>query len=82
MPEQELTEYFNKFHAADPRLYENFMRTLDAYVFGVTAAVTAAPNDEILRAAGRAQQAQKFLQLVSEIPGLQPVPSSPKPRAP
>lgn len=65
-----------KFHALDPHIYEQYLRALDAVAFEVTAAVTTAPNDEILRAAGRAQTAQKFLQLASEIPALQP-PSPP-----
>lgn len=77
-----LSSVLDKIHALDPKIYENLLRALDAVAFEVTAAVTAAPNDEILRAAGRAQQAQKFLQLASEIPALQPRPASSKPSAP
>ena len=52
---------------ADPRLYERFLRLLDAYVTELTVAVTEAPPDNILNAQGRAQQGRKFLQLFTEL---------------
>lgn len=51
----------------DPRLYEKFLRLLDAWTTQVTVAVTEAPSSEILQAQGRAQQARKMLQLFVEI---------------
>jgi hypothetical protein len=56
------------FKNADPRVYERFIRTLDAYVQEVTVAVTEAPVTEIMNAQGRAQQARKFFQLFTELP--------------
>lgn len=55
-----------KWRNYDPRLYEKFLRTLDKCVFDVTVAVTEAPNDQILQAQGRAQQARKFMQVFVE----------------
>lgn len=52
-----------KWKNYDPRLYEQFLRTLDQSVFAVTVAVTEAPNDQILQAQGRAQMARKFMQV-------------------
>ena len=65
------------FKNADPRVYERFIRTLDAYVQEVTVAVTEAPVTEIMNAQGRAQMARKFLQLFTELP----VSTDPKPSA-
>ena len=56
------------FKNADPRVYERFIRTLDAYVAEVTVAVTEAPVDKIMNAQGRAQMARKFFQLFTELP--------------
>lgn len=56
----------NRWKNYDPRLYELFLREMDAYVFDVTVAVTEAPSDQILQAQGRAQQARKFMQLFAE----------------
>lgn len=62
------------FKNADPRVYEKFIRVLDAYVTDVTVAVTEAPTDEILVAKGRAQQARKLFQLFTELPTQTPSP--------
>jgi hypothetical protein len=57
----------------DPTLYEQFLRLLDAYTTELTVAVTEAPADQILTCQGRAQQARKFFQLMSQFPA-QPSP--------
>lgn len=54
------------FKNMDPRVYETFLRHLDAYVHEITVAVTEASQADILPAQGRAQQARKFLQLFME----------------
>jgi hypothetical protein len=64
------TRIFNtfalKFRNQDPSVYEKFIRNLDQYVTEITAAVTEAPPDQVLNAQGRAQQARKFFQLLTE----------------
>lgn len=50
----------------DPKLYEKFLRLLDAYTSEVTVAVTQAPSTEILQAQGRAQQMIQVLRLFVE----------------
>jgi len=71
---RDLTAIAYLFKNADPPLYEKFLRTLDAYVFDVTVAVTEAPSGEILQAQGRAQQARKFMQIFSEALTFKPTP--------
>lgn len=71
---KQLSHCFLYFKNADPRLYEKFIRILDAYVTEITVAVTEAPTDEILVAKGRAQQARKFFQLFTELPTSTPSP--------
>lgn len=50
----------------DPKLYEKFLRVLDAYTTEVTIAVTQATSTEILQAQGRAQQQLHLLRLFVE----------------
>jgi hypothetical protein len=68
-------EFATKFKNADPHVYEQFLRLLDQYVYEVTVAVTQATSAEILVAQGRAQQAQKFFQLLSEYREPKPKPT-------
>lgn len=51
----------------DPKVYEKFLRHLDAHTFEVTVAVTEAPSAEILQAQGRAQHARKLMAVFSEV---------------
>jgi hypothetical protein len=60
-------EFAHWMKNVDPRKYEEFVRLLDAYVFEVTVAVTEVSSGDILQAQGRAQQARKFFQLLTEI---------------
>ena len=60
------TEFATWCKNTDPRVYEQFIRYLDAYTYEITVAVTEAPSTEILQSQGRAQQARKFFQLLSE----------------
>lgn len=64
---KKISEIARLFKNADPRLYETFIRVLDAYVTEVTVAVTEADTTDILVAKGRAQQARKFFQLFTEL---------------
>jgi hypothetical protein len=73
LPAQLITLYAERMKNHDPELFDLFLRALDEYVFDVTVAVTTAPVDEVLVFVGRAQNARKFLQLMSEFP---------KPKAP
>lgn len=68
-------EFATKFKNHDPHVYEQFLRLLDAYVTEVTVAVTQASPAEILCAQGRAQQAIKFFQLLSEFREQKPKPT-------
>lgn len=63
-----LSQYARIFKNQDPRVYEKFIRVLDAYVTEITVAVTEADTSDILVAKGRAQQARKFFQLWTELP--------------
>ena len=54
------------FKNQDPKIYEQFIRLLDAYVTELTVAVTEASSDQILIAQGQARQGRKFLQLLTE----------------
>jgi hypothetical protein len=65
---RQLSECMRFFKNADPRVYERFIRVLDAYVQEVTVAVTEADTADILVAKGRAQSARKFFQLFTELP--------------
>ena len=53
---------------AEPRTYERLVRLFDQYTQELLEAMTEAPTDEILVAKGRAQQARKFMQLLTEKP--------------
>lgn len=62
-----------KLHAqmlanAEPRTYERLLRLFDQYTQELLEAMTEASTDEILVAKGRAQQARKFMQLLTEKP--------------
>ena len=66
MDVKNLSDYFARIKNLDPRLYEQFIRSLDQYVTELTVAVTTAPASEVFVAQGRAQQARKFFQLFTE----------------
>ena len=59
-------EFATSFKNQDPVRYEQFLRLLDAYTQEITVTVTQASSVEILVCQGRAQQAIKFFQLLSE----------------
>lgn len=61
-----ISEIMGRFKNQDPRLFDQYLRVLDAYVQDVTAAVTEAAPGEILQYQGRAQQAIKFYRLCAE----------------
>lgn len=61
----------------DPRVYNEFLRMLDTHVWEVTVAVTQASSAEILQAQGRAQEAQKIMQLLSEFTPVAPTAQPP-----
>jgi hypothetical protein len=67
--------FATKFKNADPHVYEQFLRLLNDYTTEVTVAVTQASTAEILVAQGRAQQALKFFQLLSEFREQKPKPT-------
>lgn len=64
----EIQRVAEKFRNLDPKLYEMFLRLMDAWTFEVTVAVTTASSADILQAQGRAQQARKTMQVFSEPP--------------
>ena len=68
-------EFATKFRNHDPRLYDEFLRLLNAYTTEVTVAVTQASPAEILVMQGRAQQAIYFYQLLSEFREPKPKPT-------
>jgi hypothetical protein len=63
-----LSECMGRFKNNDPKVYETFIRTMDQYVTDLLVNLSAAPSSDILGSQGRAQQAQKFFQLFTEIP--------------
>lgn len=73
--ETKFGEFATKFRNADPHNYEQFLRLLDAYTYEVTVAVTQASTAEILVMQGRAQQAVKFMRLLSEFREPKPKPT-------
>ncbi len=69
------SEFATKFRNHDPHVYEQFLRLLDAYTTEITVAVTQASPAEILVMQGRAQQALKFFQVLSEFREPKPKPT-------
>ncbi len=65
---KKLSIYAKRFRDQDPAVYEQFIRLLDQYVSELTVAVTEAPSSDVLVAQGRAQQARKFFQILTELP--------------
>lgn len=63
-----ISKHFQFFRNADPRIYDRLVALVEARVSEVTVAVTEAPPDQILVAQGRAQEARKWLQLMTEFP--------------
>ncbi len=53
---------------ADPKVYDLFIANLEKYVNELTVAVTSCPHAEIMECRGRAQQAQKFILMFTELP--------------
>lgn len=70
-------EFALRFKNHDPVTYEQFLRLLDAYTHEITVAVTQAASHEILVLQGRAQQAIKFMQLMSEFKESKPTKPTP-----
>lgn len=64
----EITRIFQLFRNIDPRMFDRLVDLVEARVMEVTVAVTEAPPDQILVAQGRAQDARKWLQLMTEFP--------------
>lgn len=56
------------FKNMDPRVYEKFIRLVDHRVTELTVAVTEASPDQILICQGRAQEARKMFQILTELP--------------
>lgn len=64
----EISKRAKLFRNIDPKVYEQMLRFLDAYVQELTDAAVDAPPDQVLNAQGRAQQGRKFLRLFTELP--------------
>lgn len=65
---KEISRRFRLFKNMDPKVYEQTIRYVDQRVTELTVAVTEAPPDQILVAQGRAQEARKMFQLMTELP--------------
>lgn len=50
---------------ADPEVYTKFIRLIEDYSHELTVAVTEVPLEQMIEARGRAQQARKFVQLLT-----------------
>ena len=59
---------FQLLKNSDPQLYERLIRLCDQYAYELMEATVTAPQDQILVAQGRAQQAIKFMRLMTEMP--------------
>ena len=59
---------FQLLKNSDPQLYERLIRLCDQYTHDLMEATVTAPQDQILVAQGRAQQAIKFMRLMTEMP--------------
>jgi hypothetical protein len=64
----QISRRFKLFKNIDPKVYEQLIRLVDQRVTDLTVAVTLAPPDQILVCQGRAQEARKFFQLMTELP--------------
>lgn len=64
----QISRRFKTFANIDPKVYEALVRLVDQRVTELTVAVTEAPPDQILVCQGRAQEARKFLRLMTEFP--------------
>ena len=65
-PSDILTHYAHALQLAAPREWETFVQVFDAYATEVTVAVTAAEQNEILVAQGRAKAFLHLLKLFRE----------------
>jgi hypothetical protein len=80
-----VVEAARKLRRADPQLYEEFLRLMDAWTFDVTVAVTRADSGNILQVQGRAQHAQAVMAVFGTAatdPVAQPQAASPFPVIP
>lgn len=65
-PSQHVQASAFRLRNSRPDEYEELLRALDQYTFGVTLSLTEAGSDEILRAQGRAQEARKVVEMLSD----------------
>jgi hypothetical protein len=65
---KEISRRVKLFKNIDPKIYEQFIRLVDQRVTELTVAVTEAPPDQILVCQGRAQEARKMFQILTELP--------------
>lgn len=65
---KEISRRIRLFKNMDPKVYEQTIRLIDQRVTELTVAVTEAPPDQILVCQGRAQEARKMFQILTELP--------------
>lgn len=66
--DKEISKASKCFRNYDPQLWDHFVNLVGDRSIHVTVAVTEAPPDQILVCQGRAQEARKMLQLLTELP--------------
>lgn len=68
----QIKQVCQRLRSADPEIYEQFIKLMDGYVYGLIEQVVSAPSDEILVAQGRAQAGQAIFRLLVEQPTTPP----------
>lgn len=65
---KEISRRIRLFKNLDPKVYEQTIRLLDQRVTELLNGVATAPPDQILVCQGRAQEAMKMFQILTELP--------------
>lgn len=78
-PQDVLKQYAHRLQLAAPQEWETFVQVFDAYATEVTVAVTAAEQNEILVAQGKAKAFLHLLKCFRECAIPRPQPQTPQP---
>lgn len=65
---KEISRRIRLFKNIDPKVYEQVIRLMDQRVTELLQGVAHAPPDQILVCQGRAQEAMKMFQIMTELP--------------
>jgi hypothetical protein len=75
-----ISRVFRLYKNVDPRVYTVLISLVEQRLAEITKALTEAPPDQILVCQGRAQEARKFLLLMTELPEDTSAPQQPPTR--